>query len=66
LYYIVQYPFVLALNQQGEVVDYHKQIRNQPKGTPMPQVGIQFQWMRATLQSQMIEYSRRIKENRWE
>ncbi len=66
LYYIVQYPFVLALNQQGEVVDYHKQIRNQPKGTPVPQVGNQFQWMRATLQSQMIEYSRRIKENRWE
>jgi hypothetical protein len=66
LYYIIQYPYVLALNQRGEVVDYHKQIRNQPKGTPVPQKGPQFEWMRATLQAQMLEYSRRIKSNRWE
>jgi hypothetical protein len=66
LYYIIQYPFVLALNQQGKVVDYHKQIRNQPKGTPVPPNGPQFEWMRATLQCQMKEYSARIKGNRWE
>jgi len=66
LYYIIQYPYVLALNQHGEVVDYHKQIRNQPKGTPVPPNGPQFEWMRATLQAQMIEYSQRIKNNRWE
>jgi len=54
------------LNQHGEVVDYHKQIRNQPKGTPVPPNGPQFEWMRATLQAQMIEYSQRIKNNRWE
>ncbi|MFM8996472.1 MAG: LTA synthase family protein, partial [Bacteroidota bacterium] len=66
LYYIIQYPFVLALNQRGEVVDFHKQLRNQPKGTALPQKGPQFQWMRATLQAQMLEYSQRIKNNRWE
>lgn len=66
LYYIIQYPYVLALNQRGEVVDYHKQIRNQPKGIPVPPNGPQFEWLRATLQAQMIEYSQRIKNNRWE
>jgi hypothetical protein len=57
---------VLALNQRGEVVDYHEQNRNQPKGTPLSQKGPQFEWMRATLQSQMLEYSHRIRNNRWE
>ncbi|MFN5171631.1 MAG: LTA synthase family protein, partial [Bacteroidota bacterium] len=66
LYYIIQYPYVLALNQRGEVVDYHEQNRNQPKGTPLSQKGPQFEWMRATLQSQMLEYSHRIRNNRWE
>jgi phosphoglycerol transferase MdoB-like AlkP superfamily enzyme len=66
LYYIIQYPYVLALNQRGEVVDFHKQIRNQRKAMPVPQNGPQFEWMRATLQSQMLEYSRRIRHNRWE
>ena len=66
LYYIIQYPYVLALNQRGEVVDFHKQIRNQRKAMPVPQNGPQFEWMRATLQSQMLEFSRRIRNNRWE
>jgi uncharacterized sulfatase len=66
LYYIIQYPFVLALNQQGEVVDYHKQLRNNNKAQKQPVTGPQFEWLRATLQCQMSEYSQRIKQNRWE
>ena len=66
LYYIIQYPFVLALNQQGEVVDYHKQIRNNNNAQKLPFKGQQFEWLRATLQCQMSEYSQRIKQNRWE
>lgn len=66
LYYIIQYPFVLALNQQGKVVDYHKQLRNNNKSQKLPLEGPQFEWMRATLQCQMKEYSARIKGNRWE
>ena len=66
LYYIIQYPFVLALDQQGKVVDYHKQLRNNNKAQKLPLVGPQFEWMRATLQCQMKEYSSRIKKNRWE
>ena len=66
LYYIIQYPFVLALDQQGKVVDYHKQLRNNNKAQKLPLVGPQFEWMRATLQCQMKEYSSRIKQNRWE
>jgi len=66
LYYIIQYPFVLALNQQGEVVDYHKQLRNNNKAQKLPLEGPQFEWLRATLQCQMKEYSQRIKQNRWE
>ena len=66
LYYIIQYPFVLALDQQGKVVDYHKQLRNNKKAQKLPLVGPQFEWMRATLQCQMKEYSSRIKQNRWE
>lgn len=65
LYYIIQYPYVLALNQRGEVVDYHLQSRNQRKGKALPQKGPQFEWMRATLQAQMHEYSRRIRMNEW-
>lgn len=65
LYYIIQYPYVLALNQRGEVVDYHLQTRNQRKGKALPQKGPQFEWMRATLQAQMHEYSRRIRMNEW-
>jgi len=57
---------VLALNQRGEVVDFHKQIRNQRKAMSVPQNGPQFEWMRATVQSQMLEYSRRIRNNLWE
>ena len=66
LYYIIQYPFVLALDQEGKVVDYHKQLRNNNKAQKLPLVGPQFEWMRATLQCQMKEYSSRIKQNRWE
>lgn len=66
LYYIIQYPFVLALNQQGEVVDYHSQLRNNNAAQKLPFVGPQFAWLRATLQCQMKEYSQRIKQNRWE
>jgi phosphoglycerol transferase MdoB-like AlkP superfamily enzyme len=66
LYYIIQYPFVLALDQQGKVVDYHKQLRNNNKAQKLPLLGPQFEWMRATLQCQMKEYSSRIKQNRWE
>ena len=66
LYYIIQYPFVLALNQQGQVVDYHKQLRNNNKAQKLPFTGPQFEWLRATLQCQMSEYSQRIKQNRWE
>ena len=66
LYYIIQYPFVLALDQQGKVVDYHKQLRNNNKAQKLPLEGPQFEWMRATLQCQMKEYSSRIKKNRWE
>ena len=66
LYYIIQYPFVLALDQQGKVVDYHKQLRNNNKAQKLPLVGPQFEWLRATLQCQMKEYSSRIKQNRWE
>ena len=66
LYYIIQYPFVLALDQQGKVVDYHKQLRNNNKAQKLTLVGPQFEWMRATLQCQMKEYSSRIKKNRWE
>ena len=66
LYYIIQYPFVLALDQKGKVVDYHKQLRNNNKAQKLPLVGPQFEWMRATLQCQMKEYSSRIKKNRWE
>jgi phosphoglycerol transferase MdoB-like AlkP superfamily enzyme len=65
LYYIIQYPYVLALNQRGEVVDYHQQLRNQRQGKPLSQKGPKFEWMRATLQAQMHEYSRRIRENQW-
>jgi hypothetical protein len=56
---------VLALNQRGEVIDYHLQTRNQRKGKALPQKGPQFEWMRATLQAQMHEYSRRIRMNEW-
>ena len=66
LYYIIQYPFVLALNQQGDVVDYHKQLRNNNKAQKLPLKGTQFEWLRATLQCQMSEYSQRIKQNHWE
>ena len=66
LYYIIQYPFVLALDQQGKVVDYHKQLRNNNKSQKLPLEGPQFEWLRATLQCQMKEYSSRIKQNRWE
>ena len=66
LYYIIQYPFVLALNQQGEVVDYHKQLRNNNNAQKLPFKGHQFEWLRATLQCQMTVYSKRIKQNRWE
>ena len=66
LYYIIQYPFVLALDQQGKVVDYHKQLRNNNKSQKLPLEGPQFEWLRATLQCQMKEYSLRIKQNRWE
>ncbi|MCX6177666.1 MAG: sulfatase-like hydrolase/transferase [Bacteroidetes bacterium] len=66
LYYIIQYPFVLALDQQGKVVDYHKQLRNNNKSQKLPLEGPQFEWLRATLQCQMTEYSSRIKQNRWE
>jgi phosphoglycerol transferase MdoB-like AlkP superfamily enzyme len=66
LYYIIQYPFVLALNQQGKVVDYHKQLRNNNKSQKLPLEGPQFEWLRATLQCQMKEYSLRIKQNCWE
>jgi hypothetical protein len=66
LYYIIQYPFVLALNQQGEVVDYHKQLRNNNNAQKLPFKGHQFEWLRATLQCQMTVYSQRIKQNLWE
>ena len=66
LYYIIQYPFVLALDQQGKVIDYHKQLRNNNKSQKLPLEGPQFEWLRATLQCQMKEYSSRVKQNRWE
>lgn len=65
LYYIIHYPFVLALNQKGDVVDFHQQVRNQNKGTKLPASGQKFNWMKSVLRSQMKTYQQQIQRNQW-
>ena len=65
LYYMIQYPFALAVDIQGHTVVYQKQFRNQPKPIKLPQSGNQFERMRKVLTNYLFVYSENIKNNRW-
>ncbi|MDA1182583.1 MAG: sulfatase-like hydrolase/transferase [Bacteroidetes bacterium] len=66
LYTLIQYPYVLGLDENGKMLDYHKQIRNRNKGEKLIPSGVQFDWMNATLKAQMLLFSHTLRNNSWQ
>ena len=65
LFYMVQYPFVLAVDVNGKPSVYQKQYRNAPKPIKLPQSGAQYNSMRNILTKYLFVYSENIKNNHW-
>lgn len=65
LFYMVQYPFVLAVDVNGKTSVYQKQYRNAPKPIKLPQSGAQYNSMRNILTKYLFVYSENIKNNHW-
>ncbi len=65
LYYMIQYPFAMAMNEFGEVKVFQKQIRNQPKPTILPRNGLTYNEMKATLNAYLYVFTERLKSNKW-
>jgi len=70
LYYIIQYPFVLVMNERGECIDFYQQRRNSNKKENRINSEIQeFQLKQLELQNQLKAviqgYRHGLVTNRW-
>jgi phosphoglycerol transferase MdoB-like AlkP superfamily enzyme len=65
LFYMVQYPFVMAVDNQGKTMVYQKQFRNAPKPIKLPQTGVRYNSMHNILTKYLFMYSENIKNNHW-
>ena len=65
LYYMIQYPYAMGMNENGEVKVFQKQIRNYPKPTKMVHNGQIYNQMKETLMSYLTVYTERLKSNKW-
>lgn len=63
--YIVQYPYVLGMNDKGEVTDYYSRQRNAHVVTHLKREGEKFLELKRWLQASLQEFSWRMRENQW-
>jgi hypothetical protein len=65
LYYMIQYPFAMGMNEFGEVKVFQKQIRNYPKPTKLEHNGLTYNKMKSTLTAYLSVFTHRLKSNKW-
>lgn len=70
-YYIIQYPFVLVMNEQGYCVEYYKQLRNSNKKQDLllsnhPTIAAKKAELLVQLQSCLQAYRSSLKQNSWD
>ena len=63
--YIVQYPYVLGMNDKGEVTDYYSRQRNAHVVSHLKREGEKFKELKQWLQASLQEYSWRMRKNQW-
>ncbi len=65
LYYMIQYPYSMGMNENGEVQVFQKQIRNYPKPTKLAHNGKVYNKMNETLTAYLTVFTERLKSNKW-
>lgn len=65
LYYMIQYPYSMGMNENGEVKVFQKQIRNYPKPTKLAHNGKVYNKMNETLTAYLTVFTERLKSNKW-
>lgn len=65
LYYMIQYPYAIGMNEYGEVKVFQRQIRNYPKPTKLAHKGQVFNKMKKTLTAYLTVFTERLKSNKW-
>lgn len=65
LYYMIQYPYAMGMNENGEVKVFQTQIRNYPKPTKMAHNGQIYNQMKETLTAYLTVFTERLKSNKW-
>lgn len=65
LYYMIQYPFAMGMDEFGEVKVFQKQIRNYPKPTKLNHNGLTYNKMKETLSAYLFVFTERLKSNKW-
>jgi hypothetical protein len=65
LYYMIQYPYSMGMNENGEVKVFQKQIRNYPKPTKLAHNGKVYNKMKETLTAYLTVFTERLKSNKW-
>ena len=71
LYYIIQYPYVLIMNEQGENIEFYKQLRNSNKkenleNSPLPEVQLKKTELLFHLKAAVQGYRRGLTSNQWD
>lgn len=65
LYYIIRYPYSLAINENGEVKDFHLQPRNHKRHKNLPHNGPVFEELKQLIQAHLTVFSHAVRQNRW-
>ncbi len=65
LYYMIQYPVAMGMNEFGEVKVFQKQFRNYPKPTKLEHNGLTYNKMKSILTAYLSVFSQRLKSNKW-
>ncbi|MBL7811542.1 MAG: sulfatase-like hydrolase/transferase [Bacteroidetes bacterium] len=65
LYYMVQYPLAMAMDEQGRVKDFHRQVRNEKVRQPLARHGTEYVKMEKILRAAIQVFHTRLNENTW-
>jgi phosphoglycerol transferase MdoB-like AlkP superfamily enzyme len=65
LYYIIQYPFALGMDADGNVKDFHLQYRNKKKPTYLQKDGSIYYSLLITLKAHVQLFTDNVRNNKW-
>lgn len=65
VWYLVQYPYVIGLDEKGKIRDFSIRFRNERQAKQLPRTGKQYEFMDKTLKAYLQVYSSRIRSNHW-